>query len=67
MADDAEHMSLFAIVIDGTAQGLAVDSQGAVTAAIGLMPCAQGGVELVGFDADAPRRACKERPGERVS
>ena len=53
---------LFAIVIDGTAQGLAVDSQGAVTAAIGLMPCAQGGVELVGVDADedaAHRRAAR--------
>ena len=52
MAYDAEHMSLFAIVIDGAADGLAVDGQRAVARAVGLVPGSQGGVELGRIDAD---------------
>ena len=65
VADDAEHMSLVAIGIDGAPDGLSVDGQCAVAAAMGLVPRPQGGVELGRVDADqqaadALQRRCRE-------
>ena len=50
--DDAEHMGLVAIGVDGAADGLAVDGQRAVARAMGLVPSSQGVVELNRIDAD---------------
>ena len=60
VAYDAEHMSLFAIVIDGAADGLAVNSQGAVCRAVGLVPRPQSGIELDRVDADQQAAHCRQ-------
>ena len=53
VAYDAEHMSLFAIVIDGGRRMvLPVNGQGAVCRAVGLVPRPQSGIELDRVDTD---------------
>ena len=58
VAHDAEHISLASIVVDGAADGLAVDGQRAVARAVGLVPGHESGVELrqVGADQQAAHR-----------
>ena len=38
VADGAEHMGLFALFVDGAPDGLAVDGDGGVRSAVGLVP-----------------------------
>src|SRR5437016_8752764 len=52
MTDDAHHMSLLTLLIQGVAHGLAVDGQTLISRAIDFVPALQGLVQLRGRDAD---------------
>ena len=54
VADGAEDVGLAGavlVLVDGVAQGLAVDGQDLVIGAVGVVPALQGAVELGGVDA----------------
>lgn len=54
VADGAQDVGLAGavlILVDGVAQGLAVDGQDLVVGAVGIVPALQGAVELGGVDA----------------
>ena len=52
MSDDTHDMRLFAVVVDGVAQRLAVDGERLVIPTVLLVPVLQRAVELLGVDAD---------------
>ena len=51
MSDDTHDMRLFAVVVDGVAQRLAVDGERLVIPTVLLVPVLQRAVELLGVDA----------------
>src|SRR5438552_2238540 len=52
MTDDAHHMSLLTLLIQGVAHRLAVDGQTLISRAIDFVPALQGLVQMRGGDAD---------------
>ena len=52
MPDDAENMSLMALIIDGVAHGLAVDGKSFILLSVDFVPALQGSVEMHRIDAD---------------
>jgi hypothetical protein len=52
MTDDAHHMGLMAFLIEGVAQGLAVDGQTFILPGVDFVPASQGAVQMRGGDAD---------------
>jgi hypothetical protein len=52
MTDDAEHMGLMPLIIDGVAHGFAVYGKSFVLLSIELIPPLQGAVQMGGIDTD---------------
>src|SRR2546421_8335762 len=61
MTDDAHHMSLLTLLIQGVAHSLAVDGQTLISRAIDFVPALQGLVQMRGGDADQPICAARTR------
>ncbi len=52
MTDDAHHMRLMTLLVEGVAHGLAVDSQRLILPRVGFVPAPEGAVQMRGGDAD---------------
>src|SRR5271169_1009045 len=52
MTNDAHDMGLTALVIEGVAQGLAVDGETLILPGVDFVPASQGAVQMGGGDAD---------------
>jgi hypothetical protein len=52
MTDDAEHMGLMTLVINGIAHGFAIDGKTLVFLSVGFVPTLQGPVQLDGINPD---------------
>ena len=52
MTDDAHHMSWVTLRVEGIAHGFAVEGQTFVFPGVGLIPAAQGAVQVRRVDAD---------------
>jgi len=52
MPHNAHDMSLIALIVDGIAHGLAINSQTGIVLSIGVVPALQGPVQKHGVHAD---------------
>ena len=52
MTDDAHHMRGVTLLVEGMAQGLAVNRQGLILPGVDFVPALQGAVQMGGGDAD---------------
>jgi hypothetical protein len=52
MTDDAHHMRGVTLLVEGMAQGLAVNRQGLILPGVDFVPALQGAVQMGGFDAN---------------
>ncbi len=46
MSNDAHHMRLLALLIQGVAHGLAIDGQTLISCAIAFIPALQGAIQI---------------------